>query len=88
MLVVLVCVNNFWISGQILLNSVWTQYFLGCYVESLLRALEKLRKATTAFIMSVCLLVCIEQFDSHWKDVMKFEIFIFFEKPSRKFKFY
>jgi len=52
------------------------------------KSVVKLRKATTAFIMSVCLLVCMEQFDSHWKDVTKFEMFIFFEKPSRKFKFY
>jgi hypothetical protein len=34
-----------------------------------------------------CLSVRMEQFDSHWKDFMKFDIWIFFENLSWKFKF-
>jgi len=67
-------INNFWISNQSLLNSAWTRYFLGCYVGSFLRALEKLRKAIIAFITSVCPFVRMQQLGFHWKDVMKFEI--------------
>jgi hypothetical protein len=32
----------------------------------LLGALEKLRKETVSFVMSVCLSVRVEQLDSHW----------------------
>jgi len=48
--------------------------------------LEKLRKATIAFVTSVCPSVRIQQLSYNWKDVMKF-VYVF-EKSSKKLKFF
>jgi hypothetical protein len=50
-----------------------------------------LRKATIRFIMSfaclsVYLSVCMKHLGSYWTDLMKFDIWAFFEKLSRKCK--
>ena len=58
--------TNYWInwefSTQVLLNTlfVWRKYkpFLGAF--------EKLRKATTSFVVSVCLSIRMEKLGCHW----------------------
>jgi len=76
-------INNVRISGQSLLNSARAFNFLGCYVGSYLRALEKLRKATIAFVTSVCPFVRTEQLEAIGMMVMQYDICIFFKKPSK-----
>ena len=53
------------------------------------RCINKLQKPTISFVKFVHLLsVCVEQLDSHRTDFVKFNIPLFFEKPSRKLKFH
>ena len=49
---------------------------------------SKLRKATSSFVMSVLFSARMEQLGSHWQIFMKFDIWVFFDNVSRKFKFH
>jgi hypothetical protein len=53
-----------------------------------LGAFAKLRKATVSFVMSVRPSVLVGQLGSHWTDFHEFNISVFFENLSRKFKFF
>ena len=56
-----------------------------------LGALAKLRKATMSFVVSVCLSVCPSSWNNSSPTVrifMIFDISVFFEYLSRKFKFH
>jgi len=53
-----------------------------------LGSFAKLRRATVVFVLSICLAVHMGQLSSQWTDCVKFYIWIFFKKLSRKFTFY
>jgi hypothetical protein len=50
----------------------------------ILGAFAKLRKATISFVMSVCLSVRVEQFDSHWTDFSEIWYYKIFPKICRE----
>jgi hypothetical protein len=67
-----------------------SQYYFMYLVDILyafLGALAKLRKATVSFVMSVRPSVRMEQLGFQQTDFYGFDIWVFFEKLSRKFQF-
>jgi len=56
--------------------------------KTFLGALEKFRKSTISFVMSLRPSVRMENLGSPGRIFVKFDILLFFEKLSRKFKFH
>ena len=88
------------IGGQILRKETWEQKqwestqhnmtYVSVQGGSFLGAFEKLRKVTAGFIMSVCPSVYLFSWNNlapNERILMKLDIWAFFEKMSRKFKF-
>jgi hypothetical protein len=78
------------------LTALWFTHSIWIFIHLFFSgAFAKLQKATISFVMSIRPFDCLSAFPSEWDNsastgriFMKFDIWEFFENPSRKLKFY